>query len=336
MRSGILAILVVVALSVCVIAAERPEPFSPGDILIVSSAEPNDPNGAVPPAGDPNKVWDPATHLAADWESIAVSMTSRLYNPARQPDAKVQGPQWSMSVAAVVDIIDSNGLIGWSPMPASVLALDQDGAVVTSSTSGSPMLRWYQQPSSWSLPPGFPSEMFRNQFSLNLPVDPNATYPEAFSRVEWTMNVLVAEEVKTVDVPFKASDTWVELTPGMEVLVEQATVEQSKYQYRIKLKYDRTRVEYLMGGSIHLWADQQLPGAAVIKVGLFDAGGKLIQNLGGGFGASGSDNQMTDTASGSGTCAACGTAATLRYTLTFGLYEQEVRFALENIPVPEF
>ena len=89
MRSGILVGLIVVALCACVTAAERPEPFSRGDILIAAE----DPNGAVPPAGgDPNKTWDPATHLAADWESISVSMTSRLYNPAVQTERDGGGP----------------------------------------------------------------------------------------------------------------------------------------------------------------------------------------------------------------------------------------------------
>jgi hypothetical protein len=174
-------------------------------------------------------------------------------------------------------------------------------------------------------------------------VDPNVAYPDVLSRVEWSMNVLLAEQVKTVDVPFKASDTWVELTPGMEIMVEQATVEQGKYQYRIKTRYDRTKVDNLVSGSVHLWRDEQPPAAAVLKLDVLNAQGKRIRDLASGSysfssssGARGSDNQVTDTASGNGNCDVCGTAATIRYTLAFGIYEQEIHPAVENVPVPVF
>jgi hypothetical protein len=336
MRSGILVSLIVVVLCVCALGAERPAPFPRGDILIAAE----DPNGVVPPVeADLNKTWDPAEHLVADWESIAVSMTSRLYNVALKPDAKVEGPQWSLSLATIVDLVDSTGLIGWTTTPTSVLAFDELGRVVASGTSGSSMVRWYQQPRSLTAIPGFPGDIFQNRFSLNLPVNPHTAYPDVLGRVEWTMDVLLAEEIKTVDVPFAVSEAWVELAPGMEILVEQATVEAGKYQYSIKTRYDRTKVDYLMSGSVHLWRDQQPPAAAVLKMDVLNAEGKSIRDLGGGgfssgSSGSGSNNQMTGTARGSGSCEACGTAATIRYTLAFGMYEQGVRLAVENIPVP--
>jgi hypothetical protein len=338
MRSGILVSLIVVVLCACAIGAERPAPFPRGDILIAAE----DPNGAVPPVeADLNKTWDPAEHLVADWESIAVSMTSRLYNGALKPDAKVEGPQWSLSLATIVDLVDSTGLIGWTTTPTSVLAFDELGRMIVGSTLDNPMMRWYQQPRSSSALPGFPGDMFRNRFSLNLPVNPHATYPDLLGRVEWTMNVLLAEEIKTVDIPFEPNEAWIELAPGMEIMVEQATVEAGKYQYSIKTRYDRTKADYLMSGSVHLWRDQQLPAAAVLKMDVLNAEGKSIRDLGGGAfsggsSASGSNNQMTGTARGSGNCQACGTAATIRYTLAFGMYEQGIRLAVENIPVPEF
>lgn len=344
MRSGILVGLIVVVLCACANAGPQPASVSPGDILILAAGDPNDPNVALPPAGeDPNPTWDPAEHLVADWESAAVNMTSRIYNPARELGNEPEGPEWSLSVATVVDLVDSTGLIGWTTTPTSVLAFDELGRVIVGSVPDSSMTRWYQQPRSSSVPPGFPADLFRNRFSLNLSVSPHATYPHLLGRVEWTMNVLLAAEIKTVDVPFAPSETWVELAPGMEILVEQATVEEGKYQYAIKARYDRTKADYLMSGSVHLWQDQQLPAAAVLKMDVLNAEGQSIRDLGGGSGGfsggssgSGSNNQMTGTTRGSGSCPACGTAATLRYTLGFGLYERGIRLAVEDIPVPQF
>jgi len=324
--------LIVVALGTCSTAAQ-PEPALPGDILILVSGEPNAP---VSPAGeDPNQTWDPAKHLAADWESIAVSMTSRLYNPASGRNADAEGPQWSLSMMTTIYLTDANGLIGWSWLPTSVLALDPEGRVVASSKTGGSLVHSYSQPVARRA-----GARAYKPFSLSVPIDPNAIYVDFLSRVEWTMNVLLAEKVMTVDIPFETSETWVELTPGMEILLEQATVGEGTYHYRIQVRYDASQVDYVMGGT-HLWRDNLPPATAVLKMDVLNAEGQSIADLGDGAftspsSSSGSINQITGTSSGSGTCSACGDAAIFRYTLAFGVYEQEVRLAVENVPVPEF
>lgn len=333
MRSGILISWIVVVLCACAAAVERPAQISPGDILIAASGDPNDPNGVV----DPNKTWDPAEHLAADWRYVSVSMTSSVYNPVYEPDTEAQGPQWSMSVTSSLDVIDRTGLIGWSTQPTSAKAFDQDGNLVSSMESSSSFVRWYQQPRSWSMAGSFSSSWILDSVHMSFPMDPKVDYPAMFSKVEWSMNVLVAQETQTVDIPFEPNDTWVEITPGFEVMVEQATVEEGKYQYRIKVKYDNTQVDYMMGGSVHLWRDETLPSAAVLDMQVLNADGQSIRSLGGGaFSTTSSYSGTTGQMNGSGSCDACGMAATFRYTLAFDLHEQEANFVLENVPVPEF
>jgi len=338
MRSGILISWIVVALCACATAMERPSQISPGDILIMASGDPNDPNGVV----DPNETWDPAEHIVADWRQISVSMTSIAYNPAYEPDMGAQGPQWSMSMTSTLTITDSNGLIGWATHPTSAKAFDQDGNLVTSMESSGSFVRWYQQPRSWTMPSSFTSSWIPDSVHMSFPVDPNVDYPAMFSRGEWTMNVLGAQKTKMVDIPFEPNDAWVEVTPGFEVLVEQATVEEGKYQYRMKIKYDSTKVDYMVGGSIHVWRDESLPSAAILRMDVLNADGNSIESLSGGgafsggMSASGSNNQMTGAATGSGSCDVCGTAATFRYTLAFDLFEKEAKFVLTDIPAPEF
>jgi len=124
-------------------------------------------------------------------------------------------------------------------------------------------------------------------------------------------------------------------------VVEQATVEDAKYLYRIQIRYDNTDVDNLMGGSIHLWHDEALPPVVLLDMDVLNAEGKSIRGLGGGsFTRSasygGSNNQATGSESGCGSCDACGSAATFRYALAFDLYELEATLVLENIPVPHF
>ncbi len=203
-------------------------------------------------------------------------------------------------------------------------------------------VRWYQQPPSMRLPAGLSDELASRlrsyHFSLSLPVAPaDVVYPEMLSRVEWSMYALLAKELKTVDIPFAAGDTWVELAPGMEVLMEQAVAEENRYEYRVKVKYDKAKADFLMGGSVHLWRDEAPPAAVVLETEVLNAEGQPVRDLGGGsFSTSGSGSNDEKTVTARGTCDACGTATTLRYTLAFQLSEREIRFALENVPVPGF
>jgi hypothetical protein len=318
-----------------VATAQEPAQVSPGDIFIMAAGDPNDPNAAVPSAGeDPNRTWDPAEHLVAHWESVSVNMTSLLYNPARRRDTAPEGPEWAMAVMGTIDIIDSTGLIGWSPTPTSVRAFDQDGNLVSSTVASAAPIRWYQQPSTLRGPTP-------NLFTLRLPMEPDAIYPDMLGQVAWTLDVLVAEEYETVDLPFEPSADWVELTPGMEAMIEQAVAEEGRYQYRLKLRYDSTEVANLAAGTVSLWRDGALPAAAIVEVDVLDAHGRSLRELSGGnlgvsTGATGPDALTTTTITGSGTCNTCGTATVLRCTLVFHPYEREVRFVLEDIPVPDF
>ncbi len=325
MRSGILTHLIVVGLCACATAGLPPAQISPGDILIVSAGDPN-----LPIGGDPNFTWDVPLHLKADWEYVTVSMSSQIYNPAIRPDAHVQGPQWSLSVVSTVNIIDRNGLVAWSSSPTWAKAYDQDGQIVAEMASGSAFARWYRQPESWT------ASWIGDWFPLSFPVGPDVAYPEVFSEVEWGMNVLVVERTETIDLAFEPNDTWVELFPGFEVMVEEATAAQGSYRYTLKVQYDTTKAAYLAGG-ITLWDEEALPPAAVLSVKALNAAGQPVtDSSGGGYSLRGSGNQRSGTISSSASCTACGDATTLRFTLGFNLREQEASFTLTDIPVPAF
>lgn len=332
MRSGILTCLAVVVLCACATAAMPPAQISPGDILIVSAGDPN-----LPIGGDPNFTWDVPLHLTVDWEYVSANMSSQIYNPAVRPDAQVQGPQWSLSVVSTVNIIDRDGLVAWSTSPTWAKAYDQDGLVVAGMERSGTFSRWYRQPESWN------SSLFSDRFHVSLPIDPSAAYPDVLSKVEWAVNVLVVEKTETIDLAFEPNDTWVELTPGFEIMVEAAAAEEGKYQYRLKTQYDSTKVGNLMAGSVHLWDDESLPPVAILSMAILNADGRSVREVSGGnggfssgSGASGSRTQMSGSMSGSGSCSACGDAATIRFTLGFNLHEQEASFTLTDIPVPAF
>jgi hypothetical protein len=302
--------------------------------------DPNDPNEPAP-AADANEPWDPAEHLVANWDQV--SLTSRLYNPEMHPDTDPE-EQRSLSVSVEIAVIDPNGLIGVFERPVGLVVLDQDGVEVATDQDDWMGPRWYHAPRTMMRPVGFGQlveEIRPYHISLGIPVDPNRGYPVSLSRIEWSTYALITNEVNEVDVPFAPADEWVELVPGLDILVEEASVTEGSYSYKIKAKYNRARVAYSGGFSIHVWRDEKPPETIVLEMDVLDAEGRSIRELGGGgfsggSSGTGSGDEMTYTSTGRGSCAACGEATTIRYRIARKATEIEASFVLEDVPVPDF
>jgi hypothetical protein len=322
MRSGILINLIVVAL--CAGAAVAGQPAQVPDGAIQALAV-NDPN-------DPNSTWESTQHFTQRWDAVTLAFRA---------DRESIIPSRTVSVACVVTVTDTSGVIGFCQTPTEVLVLDANDNVIHQTPQDSQ--RWYwplrytktMQDGAWV------SELQPYSFSVSVPLDPNVPCPFLLDKVQWSMFALVTDQLKTADVPFAPSTEWVELAPGLQILVEQATVSEGKYQYRIKVKYNPRKVLYSMGGAIHVSSTEPVPEAVVMKMDILNAQGQSIQELasggysfsgGGSFGGSG--DEVTGTVSGSGNCNVCGAAATIRYTLALQIGEKEIRFLLENVPVP--
>jgi len=346
MRRTSIISLIVVALVASVMPAGQPVPGTYGNIRIMAAGEPNDPNGLpAAPAAEPHQVWDPATHLAAVWESVSANLASTLYNPDVKPGQKPKVAERSLFINGHAYVTDSNGLVGFCWIATGALARDENGKVIYDKPKENRAGRFFWMPThlrKMTAPGVFVDEIQPYPImSLDVTPDANAPYPSLLSRVEWSMYALVTDTYKTVDVPFQASDQWTELVPGLEVLVEKGTLGANKYEYRIKARYDTGKASYVPGGAVHLWPGEAPPQAIVTRIDVLDPNGNSIPGQGGGGSASSSGsgaagNEGTGTSSGTGTCPTCGTATAIRFTLALDAYEKEVRFALENVPVPLF
>jgi len=340
--------LIVIALCTCIVAAGQSARFVQGDIIITNSAEPNDPNtGTAGPGSDPNQTWDPADHFAAVWESVSADLSARIYNPALPPVPWGTRPKRLLSMTALITVTDSNGLVGFSRTAAGVHALDQNGHVIpVSQTDDDSGRLYYWFPSRMTKPtPGIGYTIW---FDLDSAIS-QVPYPSLLRRIEWSVYALVTQTFRTVDVPFQVSNQWIELVPGLEILVGQTTLAAGKYEYRILGRCDPTKVSYVPGRPIHLAPADLPPEVIVTKIDVLDANGNSIAAQGQGTFSSTSGVGTIFTSvpgaayqgpggstTGSGTCPICGTAATIRYTLALKPYEKEVRFILENVPVPLF
>ncbi|MHC4521653.1 MAG: hypothetical protein ACYTAS_23925 [Planctomycetota bacterium] len=296
--------------------------------------------GAVVSAqGDVNTPWDPAEHFEPYWESVELS--ARLNNPVERPDND-PNTQRRLSISSGVRILDRTGLVGVETRARDIVAVDQDGTEVYGAVVDLPGSRWYRsiERARGLVGPGQWADEFG--FSLSIPMDPNRGYPVSLRRIEWTTGTLVADTFDVVDVPFEPNETWLEVAPGLEILVEEASVEEERYQYRIQAIYNRDVVSYTTGSSWHFWSDEVPPATILLKMEMLNAAGQPVHDVSSSGGSSRrttareSEGLMTATSTGSGSCSACGDVTTIRYTFALKPYEQEARFVLEDIPVPEF
>ena len=351
MRSGIFVISIVVALDACMTAAERPAQVSPGDILIVASEGPNVP---VPPAGeDPNKTWDPVEHLAPGWQSMA--LTTRYYNP-EDPASADKTPRRSLSFAGRIDVIDPNGLIGLSEVATDALALDVAGSEleVVRVSQSPPSYKPLKYSSTWRVDLGQrTASVVPYEFSIGMSMAPGAPFPVMLSRLEWSMAALLSDAFEAVDIPFAATDDWIELVLGLEVLVEEATVSEGRYRYRMKARYERSKISYLdardrpsgffIGRASdypYSWPSDAFPEMIVTAIDVVDAEGNSVWGGSGSMGTGGgfddSRDQRIVTRDGVGFCSTCGKAAFIRHVIAFEPYHRELQFVLENVLVPGF
>lgn len=286
------------------------------DVTVVV-VEPNDPN------------WLPSDCFIPAWETVTLSAV--LSNPEEVSNAVGYESQQTLSINCNMYKGDLQNLISDTTFlhPFNVRAVDDQNNVYTSDYAYS-LLHIDTTPS-----PSFLSDR-AGHLSLTFPMDPNAGYPVWFKEVSWSINGLFAYAIRTVKVPFQASDQWIELLPGYSIMIEEAVLEEGKYSYLIRAKYEGTGS--IPRSYLTIRDDDPVPQYIDIGMRFLDVNGVDVRSysMGGGFssGSSGSNNDYTLL--GSGSCDGCGNVATIEFRFAVDSYVQEMLYVLNDIPVPVF
>lgn len=280
---------------------------------------------------DVNTPWDPAERFAPFWESVELS--ARLYNPAERPESD-PNTQRQLTVFAGARILDKTGLIGFRRSPPEIVAADQDGTEIYRTTWSPHSSRWYSSidEAGRFIGPGKRADELWTP--LTVPIEAEQGNPLSLSRLEWTVGVLAADAYEVIDIPFEPNEAWVELVPGLEIMVAEASVEEGRYRYRIEAIYDRNVVSY-ESGAWRLGSDE-VPATMLVKMEMVNADGEWVDDASMSGSFSGQGDLMIAKIYGSGSCSACGDVAIIRHTFALAAYELEARFVLENVPVPGF
>ena len=281
------------------------------------------------------------------------------YRPSAEPPWQPGSKE--MRFVGRAAVTDPTGLIGLASRATEISVLDEAGRpMLIAPLWDSPSFDGYFEPvvytSTFWTPTG---EMIYRivpfEFSFDIVVPAPGEFPSQLSRIEWSMDALLSDTVEAIDLPFAPSEEGIELSPGLQVFVEQTSIEANRYQFRSTILIDSTRIAYprthtplsksrgddigLLRG--YLWSKTGLPEMVVLEIDVLDADGVSIQNYAQDartvslfIGTSSEEDLTVITQTLTGTGRGCGAAAFIRYVVARDPYRQEVRFVLEDIPVP--
>ena len=329
-------------------------------VCVCGVAAAGEPNELVAEANEP---WIAAEHLAPGWESM--TLATRLFNH-EIPIDRPMPPRRSLSFGGWMYVIDPNGLIGLSEVVKSAKVFDEVGYRIqveytpqATTRYGPPLQGPSYQPLEYRTKVDADTKLRIASpepfnFTIDMSMGYNAPFPLALSRLEWSMSALRSDHIEAIDIPFAPTGNWTELVPGLEVLVEQATVEEGKYRYRMKTRYDPNRISYLdvrdsppcytgHGPDVpYSWPWHAYPEMIVTAIDMLDAEGNSVTTqsteyrISGGTTFKDSGGQRIVTQQYTGTCSECTKAAFIRHVIAFKPYNQDLQFVLENVPVPTF
>jgi len=280
-------------------------------------------------SNDPN--WTPSDCFVPAWETVTLSTV--LSNPEEDSSASGYESQQTLTISCNLYKADLRNLLSDTTFlrPTKARAVDDQNNVYT-----------YDNPSRFfsihidttPLPSFLPERPAH--VSLSFPMDPNAGYPVWFSQVSFSTEGLFAYAIRSVKVPFQASEQWIEILPDYRIMIEEAVLEEGKYSYLIKAKYEGP--DSRPSSHVFLREDEPLPQYIDMGMTFLDSNGVDVRSYGGGgsFGSSGGGSDTDYTMSGHGSCDACGGVTTIQFQFAVDPYIEEMTFVLYDIPVPTF
>lgn len=284
--------------------------------------EPNDP------------AWGPSDSFVPAWKEVKLS--TRLSNPEEVSGAIELKSTQSLQISLNMYKGDLRNMISDTTFlrALNAQAVDEQSKVYTMEGWAS-SLRIDTTPS-----PSFFADRPGN-LSINFDMDPNAGYPAWFDQVDFTVEALFTRAIRTVKIPFEASDEWIEILPGYTVQVEEANVVDETYSYRLNTLSDSPDSRPT-SSLFRLGRDEDISNAMpkYMDMGLtfLNADGADVISIsqGSSRSSSGSGSDTEYVMSGQGSCSACGGVTTIQFQFAVDPYIAQMFYQLNNIPVPTF
>lgn len=291
--------------------------------LCLAAVEPNVSEVVIEP-NDPN--WTPSDCFSTAWQKVTLS--TELSNPGIAGGIDGYESVQSMSISCNLYKADIRNLISNTTIliPVEARATDNRNNIYTYEN---PL--WRIIVDTMQVTADMPT-----QITLNFPVYPSIGYPVWLNEVSWTINGLFAHAIRTIEVPFEASDEWIEIMPDLSIQIEEATVSEGRYSYRIRGKYEGE--DSHPRTTLHLRQGDDIPQYIDLGITLLNENGIDIKSLSnsGAFSYGSTGTNTNYIMSGSGTCGSCGRVKTIQFQFAVDPYIDEMIFVLTDIPAPTF
>ncbi len=295
------------------------------------------------------------------WTSIRYLKTATVDNPevyaaTRQKPAGIQMEE-RLSLSGQIEILDLDRILATAREGVITRVVDSAGQDVNIPSVPSPPHRFYESPRysprfsrppqvpGWQaflrkvfrLPP--PNAGFRPQRievlqpnSLDLKLDLKLLHNKGseIRRVTGYFYAVVPASLETIDVPFEPNNTWVRVTPDLEIQVQEATCSGSTYRYSFATRGDGMIPSPSRSPAPHL-ADP-LPHRLIKAHQLIGRDGKPMSAASGGGGSS--SNGGIGQASGSGG-GLTGPVKAFRFIIAVDPSERKIPFEFEHVPLPQ-
>ena len=230
-------------------------------------------------AGDPNEGgWDVTDRFAFAWDSVEVS--SQVFNPSYTGRRNLHECGRTLTVAGTIHVLDANDLVGMQVSDPGVLqVVDGDGRGVAWAPLPVRPIRQYQELKYvWAVPQnpsGTPEPVLQPyDVRVSFCVDLGQELPASLSLFQWCAYAVFAEDVIEVDVPFEASDDWLEPASGLQIRVTKATVECCDYTYWTEVRHAGGMVQAFDGPQSPA---EQIADYLVMETLLLDAEGNPLR-----------------------------------------------------------
>lgn len=144
-----------------------------------------------------------------------------------------------------------------------------------------------------------------------------------FRTVKGYFHAMIPGSLEQIDVPFEPNNTWVRLTPGLEIQVQEAVSANTFYRFQIKARPQGG------GPSGPLTVGQPVPGRFVCAQQLIGDDGKPMQRF---LGSSWLPAHVGGSESGSGQV---GRVKAIRFLIAVNARECKIPFELQRVPLPK-
>jgi hypothetical protein len=317
-----------------------------GILLVLVGPALDTPSAARQNAEDLNEArWNVTERFAFAWDSVEVS--AQVFNPSYTGQRDLRECRRNITVVGKVHVLDANDLVGMQLVDPDVLeVVDSDGIDVAWTPLPWRPLGQYQWLKCECPTPQDPLATAQAMLqpydvSVSFCVDPDQRPISALSLFQWCAYAVYAENVIEVDVPFEASEDWLEAAPGIQIQVKKATVECCDYTYWTEVKHP--------GGIVRAFDDPVSPAepiadCLVVRTQLLDADGNPIRateddRVSPAVWSESIEGTSLNTAKCGGwllTFVTQAEIASIRHVIVVHPYEVRVPFVVRDLPLPGF